>query len=100
MSKLGLKVEVRTFDGIYLKRGVVDGGTKIDTYLYYQQTEKIVTEVRDVDRIRKHSGVHNIVQNVHLRRPIHTLSYTIPGIPPCRQPPPPPQKRKLSDGQF
>ncbi len=32
MSKLVVNVEVRSFDGIYLKRGIVVGGTKIDTY--------------------------------------------------------------------
>jgi hypothetical protein len=37
--------------------------------------------VRDDDRIRKHTGVRNIVQGVLLGHPIHTKSYTIPPLP-------------------
>ncbi len=46
-------------------------GTDIDT-LEYQQTEKIETEMKDVDRIRRHTGVPNTVQGVLLGYPIHT----------------------------
>jgi hypothetical protein len=42
--------------------------TEIDT-LEYQQTEKIETEVKDVDRTRKRTGVRNIVQGVLLGHP-------------------------------
>jgi hypothetical protein len=35
--------------------------TEIDT-IEQQQTEKIETEVRDDDRIRKHTGVRNIIE--------------------------------------
>jgi hypothetical protein len=50
--------------------------SEIDT-LEKQQTEKIETEVKDVDRVQKHTGVRNTVQGVLLRHPIHTISYTI-----------------------
>jgi hypothetical protein len=51
--------------------------TEIDT-LESQQTEKIETEVKDVnDSIgyRKHTGVRNIVQRFLLGCPVHTISY-------------------------
>jgi hypothetical protein len=51
--------------------------------------------MKDVDRIRRHTGVRNTVQGVLLGYPIHTISYTIPPLPTA-----PPQKRKLPDGQF
>ncbi len=50
--------------------------------LEYQHTEKIETEVRDFDRIRKHTGVRNIVQSSVLGHPLHTLSYRVL-FPPC-----------------
>ncbi len=62
--------------------------TEIDT-LEYHQNDKIETEVRDDDRIRKHTGVRNIIEVVLLGHPLHTLSYTIPNLPTG-----PPQKRK------
>jgi hypothetical protein len=68
--------------------------TEIDT-IEEQQTEKIETEVRDDDRIRKHIGVRNIIEGVLLGHPIHTILYTIPPLPTG-----PLQKRKLPDGQF
>ena len=46
--------------------------TEIDT-LEQQQTEKIETEVREDDRIRKHTGVRNIIQGVVLDNPIQTI---------------------------
>jgi hypothetical protein len=49
--------------------------------------------VRDVERIRRHTGLGSIVQSALLGHPIHTLSYTVLS-------PTPPQKRKLTDGQF
>jgi hypothetical protein len=70
--------------------------TKIDT-LEEQQTEKIETEVKDVDRIQKHTGVHNTVQGVLLGHPLHTLLYTIPPLPTA---PPPQKKRELPNGEF
>ncbi len=55
--------------------------TEIDT-LEQQQTEKIETELNDVDRIRaEHTGVSINVQGVLLGHPIHTISYTIPPLP-------------------
>ncbi len=39
-------------------------------------TEKIETEMRDDNRIRKHKGVRNIIQGVLLGHPLHTISYT------------------------
>jgi hypothetical protein len=68
--------------------------TEIDT-IEEQQTEKIETEVGDDDRIRKHTGVRNIIQGVLLGHLLHTISYTNPPLPTG-----PPQKKKLPDGQF
>jgi hypothetical protein len=57
--------------------------------------ENIESEVRDDDRIRKQTGVRNIIQGVLLGHPLHTISYTIPALPTG-----PPQRRKLPDGEF
>jgi hypothetical protein len=65
---------------------------EIDT-LEYQQTEKIETELKDVDRIR--TGVRSFVQGLLLGHPIHTIPYTIPSLPTA-----PPQEKKLPDGEF
>ncbi len=72
----------------YLKVSMDYGlSTEIDT-IEYQQTEKIETEVRDDDRIQKHTGVRNIIQGVLLGHSIHTISYYhILLFPPCQQDP-------------
>jgi hypothetical protein len=49
--------------------------------------------VRDDDRIRKHTGVRNIIQGVLLGHFLQKISYTIPTIPPL--PTGPPKKGKL-----
>ncbi len=46
-------------------------------------------------RIRKHTGVRNIIKGFLLGHLLYTISYTIPPLPTG-----PPQKRKLPDGQF
>ncbi len=71
------------------------GHIYLENHRYYRVIE---TEVRDDDRIRKQTGVPNLIQVFLLWQPIHTISYTIPPLPTV--PTGPPQERKLPDGQF
>jgi hypothetical protein len=66
---------------------------EIDT-LEYQQTEKIETELKDVDRIQANRCTQ-LCPGSPSGHPIHTIPYTIPSLPTA-----PPQERKLPDGEF